>query len=607
MARMHDLDLILTLTGGLAAALVCGYITFRLGLSPIVGYLAAGFIVGPHTPGFVANRSLADQLAEIGVVLLMFGVGLQFHVEELLAVRRVAVPGALGRSVVSTLAGTLVGVAFGWGWKAGLDFGLALSVTSTVVAMRALSDQGELHTRTGHMAVGWLVVEDLFTVLVLVLLPAVFAPGQGGAGRVVLAILVGVAKLALMVGLTAVAGKRAIPWLLDRVAATRSRELFTLTILVLALGIAVGASLLFGVSMALGAFLAGMVVGRSEFSLRAATEALPMRDAFAVLFFVSAGMLFEPRHLIAYPALVAITCAVVLVIKPLAAIVLLLLFKSPNRVAAAIALLTAQIGEFSFILAYEGQALGIVDDRMTRTLVAAAIVSITVNPILCRLTDPLARALRRIGKRPASAEGPASSATALESDAESERFRAIVVGHGPVGRTLTRLLAENSLEPVLIELNLDTVRELNARGLRAIYGDATHRDTLEQAGVATAVGLILTAAGSPGAAETIRMARQVNPRIIIVARSKFIGEHRALRKAGADVVFSDEAEVALAMTESVLQRLGATAEQIDRERARVRAELFGDAASDESSPDGRAWPEPPEQLEPSRDPRLSDV
>ena len=286
----------------------------------------------------------------------MFGVGLQFHFKELLAVRRVAVPGALGQSLVATLLGTLVGVAFGWGWSAGIVFGMAISVASTVVLMRVLADNGDLHTPTGHIAVGWLVVEDLFTVFVLVLLPAVFGPGAAGAG--------GVAagrrarrwlKLAAMVALTFVVGGRLIPWLLDRVAATRSRELFTLTVLGVALGIAVGSAKLFGVSMALGAFLAGMVVGRSEFSLRAATEALPMRDAFAVLFFVSVGMLFDPRHLVESPGLVAATLAVILLGKPLAALAIVLLLRYPLRVAVSVAVVLAQIGEFSFILATAGK------------------------------------------------------------------------------------------------------------------------------------------------------------------------------------------------------------------------------------------------------------
>ena len=260
---MNDLDLILTLTGSLAAALVCGYVTLRLGLSPIVGYLLAGLVVGPYTPGFTANKHLADQLAEIGVILLMFGVGLQFHVQELLAVRRVAVPGALGRCLVATGLGALVGIAYGWGWSAGLVFGLALSIASTVVLMRVLADSGDLQTPAGHIAVGWLVVEDLLTVLVLVLLPAVFAPGIEPGG-IVLAVVVALVKVAGMVALTFFLGDRLIPWLLERAAATRSRELFTLTVLVVALGIAVGSVKLFGVSMALGAFLAGMVVGRTR-------------------------------------------------------------------------------------------------------------------------------------------------------------------------------------------------------------------------------------------------------------------------------------------------------------------------------------------------------
>src|SRR6516162_8812986 len=315
---MHHLDLLLTLTGGLAAALVCGYLTHRLGLSPIVGYLLGGIAVGPYTPGFVANRPLAEQLAEVGVILLMFGVGLQFHLKELLAVRRVALPGAIVQSTLATVLGAVVARAFGWSWTAGIVFGLALSVASTVVLVRVLTDAHDLHTPTGHIAVGWLVVEDLFTVIVLVLLPALF--GERGAGGLPLALLLTALKIGLLVAVTFVLGGRLIPWLLGRVAATGSRELFTLTVLVVALGIAVGSATLFGVSMALGAFLAGMVVGRSEFSLRAATEALPMRHAFAVLFFVSVGMLFDPSYLLTAPGVVLATLGIILLGKPLAAL-----------------------------------------------------------------------------------------------------------------------------------------------------------------------------------------------------------------------------------------------------------------------------------------------
>jgi CPA2 family monovalent cation:H+ antiporter-2 len=586
---MHEFDLLLTLTGGLAAALICGYATFRLGLSPIVGYLIAGFVVGPNTPGFVANKRLADELAEVGVILLMFGVGLQFHLKELLAVRRVALPGALAQSMVATLLGTLVGVAYGWGWSAGIVFGLAISVASTVVLMRVLADNGDLHTPAGHIAVGWLVVEDLFTVLVLVLLPAVFGTGEAGTAGLAVAFGLAVVKLAVMVALTFLVGERLIPRLLDGVAATRSRELFTLTVLVVALGIAVGSAKLFGVSMALGAFLAGMVVGRSEFSLRAATEALPMRDAFAVLFFVSVGILFNPRHLIESPGLVAAALAVVLLGKPLAALGIVLLLKYPLRVAISVAVALAQIGEFSFILATAGENLGILDDRATNTLIAAAIASIMLNPVLYRLIGPLEAALRRFVRTPVPAD-MVMRGNGSDEQAEPGRHKAVVVGYGPVGRTLARLLRENEFEPVIIELNANTVRELTSRGVRAMYGDATHRGTLEQAGLDKAVALVLSSSSMYGTSEVIRLARELNPKLVVFARSSHLSELPGLREAGADIVVSGEGEVALAMTEFLLRQLGATPEQVDRERARIRSEFFGGSEENEPLPQDRLRP-----------------
>jgi CPA2 family monovalent cation:H+ antiporter-2 len=354
---VHGLDLLLTLTGGLSAALAAGYLTQRLRPSPIVGYLAAGLIVGPFTPGFVADRAIAEQLAEVGVILLMFGVGLQFHVEELLAVWKVAVPGAVFQSLVATGLGALVARAAGWDQAAGIVFGIALSVASTVVLIRVLTDNRQLHTPTGHIAVGWLVVEDLFTVLVLVLMPAVFggAADASPAGAIALAIV----EVCALVIFTIVVGGRTIPWLLTQVARTQSRELFTLAVLVTALGIAVASAELFGVSMALGAFLAGLVVGRSEFSVRAASDALPMRDAFAVLFFVSVGMLFDPASLVTSPGMIAATLAVILIGKPVAAFALVALIGYPARVGLSVAIALAQIGEFSFIVATLGNQLGV--------------------------------------------------------------------------------------------------------------------------------------------------------------------------------------------------------------------------------------------------------
>ena len=432
---MHAYDLILTITGGLAAALCLGYFTQRLGLSPIVGYLLAGTLVGPHTPGFVADAAMAEQLAEIGVILLMFGVGLQFHVEELLAVRRVAIPGAIAQSAAATALGAVVAHAFGWSWSAGLIFGMALAVASTVVLIRVLADNNDLHTKAGHIAVGWLVVEDLFTVLALVLLPALYGDAAGQS-PLWMALGVTVLKVGALVAFTAIVGTRVIPKVLDYVAATRSRELFTLTVLVLALGIAVGSALVFSVSMALGAFLAGMVVGRSEYSLRAASDALPMRDAFAVLFFVSVGMLLDPRALIDAPGLVVGALAVVLLGKPAVALLFVWLLRYPFKAALTTAIALAQIGEFSFILGSVGRDLGVLGPDATNVLAATAIVSIVVNPLAYRMIDPITRwvqarpALRAFLDRSAPVDAHPNGLR--RPDAE---HRAVVVGYGPTGRT----------------------------------------------------------------------------------------------------------------------------------------------------------------------------
>jgi len=586
---MHGFELIATLASGLTAALILGYITQRLGLSPIVGYLLAGLLVGPHTPGFVADAHLAEQLAEIGVILLMFGVGLQFHIEELLAVRGVAIPGAIAQSAVATALGASVAHWYGWDWSAALVFGLALAVASTVVLIRVLADNRDLHTPTGHIAVGWLVVEDLFTVVVLVLLPALMGGGgsagaeSGASGSTLsslsVTLLLTALKVVGLVAFTFVVGNRAIPWLLDRVADTRSRELFTLTVLVLALGIAVGSSLVFGVSMALGAFLAGMVVGRSDYSLRAASEALPMRDAFAVLFFVSVGMLLDPQQLLETPGFIAATLAVVLIGKPLVAVIVVLLLRYSFKVALAVAVALAQIGEFSFILANLGKDLGLLTDAAINTIVAAAIVSIVINPLLYRTVAPVERwaserpwlwKLLTVAARQDA--GRASAARAVPTRADAAH-RAVIVGYGPTGRTLTRLLKDSGVEPTVIELNMDTVRSLKESGVSAIYGDATHRATLKGADIEHAANLILTA-DTPNTEQVIQLAKELNPDVHVLARTAYLRGQEALRGAGAETVFSGEGEVALALTEAVLQQLGATPEQVDRERARVRSELF---------------------------------
>jgi CPA2 family monovalent cation:H+ antiporter-2 len=579
---MHNIELILTITGGLSAALLFGYVTQRLGLSPIVGYLLAGIAVGPWTPGFVANHLLAEQLAEVGVILLMFGVGLQFHPNELLAVKNVAVPGAVGQSLAATALGAVVGHAFGWSWTASIVFGLALSVASTVVLIRILSDNRVLHTPTGHIAVGWLVVEDIFTVIVLVLLPALGGTVRSGSSMA-LAAGIALVKVTLLMLFVLWGGQRLIPGVLERVARTGSRELFTLGVLVIALGIAVGSAKLFDVSMALGAFVAGMAVNRSDFSLRAATDALPMRDAFAVLFFVSVGMLLDPGQLLASPALIVATLAVILLAKPVAAVVIVLALRYPFRVAISVAVALSQVGEFSFILATAGRALKILPEDANNAIVAAAILSITLNPLLFRAIAPFEawasrrprlwnllnrRAMQRIEAGSAKAVDPAHS--------HSVRHRTVIVGYGPVGRTLARLLQENEMDVTVVDMDVDKIRSLrDSSDVNAIYGDANQRETLERAGVETSGTLILSSSTIESAAEVIRAARELNPKVQILARTSYVREATALRSSGASKVFAGEGEVAFAMMEAILRDLGATSDQIDRERSRVRAELLG--------------------------------
>ena len=577
---MHGYDLIVTLTAGLTGALVLGYITQRLGLSPIVGYLLAGTLVGPNTPGLVVDAGIAEQLAEIGVILLMFGVGLQFHVDELLAVRGIAVPGALVQCAVSTLFGALLATTMGWSWSSGIVFGIALAVASTVVVVRVLSDYNALHTPAGHISVGWLVVEDVLTVLAIVLLPALFTPGQSGQS-IGIAIAVTALKVTALLAFAGVIGTRVIPRVLDWVAATQSRELFTLTVLVLALGIAVGSAAGFGVSMALGAFVAGMIVGRSDYSLRAASDALPMRDAFAVLFFVSVGMLLDPRSLLDSPWLFAGTLAIVLVISPLATFLFMWAVRQPLKASLTVAIALAQIGEFSFILSRLGLEMGLFTAEATNTIIATSMVSIVLNPVLYRTIDPL---LRWVARRPRLSQWldrlPSIDTGGSRAVSRNERrtHRSVLIGFGPTGKTVARLLKESGIEPTVIELNIDTVRAIRETGVDAIYGDATRPETLTEAGIETAASLILTSAGMANSTEVIRAAREANPGIRVLARTSYLRDLADMRRAGADTVFSGEGEVALAFVEALMSRLGATAEQIDRERARAHQELFGEKA-----------------------------
>ncbi|MES2705071.1 MAG: cation:proton antiporter [Verrucomicrobiota bacterium] len=587
---MHHPELILTLTGGLGAALALGLLTRAIGLSPIVGYLLAGILVGPNTPGFVANKALAGEMAEIGVILLMFGVGLHFHFKELLAVKRIAIPGAIVQSAAATGLAMLIMKLFGWTWAEGAVFGMAISVASTVVLTRVLVDNNHLHTRVGHIAIGWLVVEDLFTVFVLVLLPAVFGSGASGGGDLTVALGWTTLKICALVAFTFLVGGWIIPRLLSHIARTGSRELFTLAVLVIGLGIALGAKTLFGVSMELGAFLAGMVVARSDFSTRAATDALPMKDAFAVLFFVSVGMLFDFNAMLATPWLVVATVGIVVIGKPLAAVLITLALGYPVRTALSVGAVLAQIGEFSFIVGSMGRTYGVISEHAFNALVVTAIISITLTPIFYRTVGPLERWMvrqpwvARWFKR--SLESQMKTDGAPDTDAE---HHAVIIGYGPVGQTMVRLLRDNGIVPVVVEMNLDTVQRLKAEGITAFYGDAAHPETLKQAGIANARALILSSSGMEGK-DLIREVRELNPRIQILARTAYLREAHDLTAAGADSVFSGEGEVALSMTEFLLEKLSATPEQIDRESDRIRREFF--AASPSPSPSPKPVPAP---------------
>jgi CPA2 family monovalent cation:H+ antiporter-2 len=579
---MHDdLAILVNLSVCLGAALVLGYITQRLRLSPIVGYLLAGIAVGPATPGFVADQASAAQFGEIGVVLLMFGVGLHFHLSDLLAVRHVALPGAIGQVAVATLLGTIAMVASGFGWEAGGVVGMAISVASTVVLIRVLSDNNVLDTDQGHVAVGWLIVEDLFTVLVLVMLPAIAAVvrdgAAGGAIQVMVSLGVALLKVALFGAIVLWGGQRIVPRVLEHVARTRTRELFTLAILAVALGIAVGSALLFGVSMALGAFLAGMVVGQSEVSHQAAADALPMRDAFAVLFFVTVGMQFDLQAIIAAPALFATLLAIILIAKPATAIIMVWALGYSFRTAITVAVSLAQIGEFSFILADLAADLDLLAPETESLLVACAIVSITLNPLAFRGVAPLESWLRRkpwlwsLLSRRSETRALRLPAVAVTAESlEPPQERAIVVGYGPVGKTASSILKDFGIAPVVIETNVDTVSRLAAAGQPAIYGDATQRHILKTAGIASARYLLVTIPDVATRTVIVIVARELNPDVKVFVRARYLEERAWLEEIGADGACFEDAEAAIGLSALLLREIGADEERVRSEVRRIR-------------------------------------
>jgi CPA2 family monovalent cation:H+ antiporter-2 len=557
----HNLSLISTIAAALGLALILGFLAARARLPALVGYLLAGVLIGPFTPGFVADTHMASQLAEIGVMLLMFGVGLHFSLGDLLAVRKVAVPGALVQIGAATLMG--MGLALTWGWSiaASLVFGIALSVASTVVLLRALESLGTLETFNGRVAVGWLVVEDLAMVLVLVLLPPLAGTltGDAAAGGEPLLLTLGktLLQVGVFVALMLVVGRRLFPWVLWQVQRVGSRELFTLCVVAAAVSIAYGATQLFGVSFALGAFFAGMVLRESQFSHRAAQETLPLRDAFAVLFFVSVGMLFDPRILVDEPLRVLAVVGIIVLGKSLAAAVLVLLLRYPLHTALTVSASLAQIGEFSFILIGLGSTLKVIPPEAQSLVVAGSLISIGLNPLLFKGIEPLRGWLLRrseLARRLAQRDDPLAELP-TGTDPQVLARQVVIVGHGRVGRRLADALAQARIPFVVAEQNREIVEALRSRGVPAVYGDASRPETLIQAHVARARLLVIATPETLGVRQMVDAARLLNPGIEVVVRSHNEDEARRLEDEVAARVFLGEQELARAMTQHVLARM----------------------------------------------------
>jgi CPA2 family monovalent cation:H+ antiporter-2 len=578
---MHDTALIATIAAGIGFAFLLGLAATRLRMPPLVGYLIAGVLVGPHTPGFDADPELAQQLAEIGVILLMFGVGIHFSVEDLLAVRKIALPGAAVQIALATVLGAGVARLWGWSWGSGIVFGVCLSVASTVVLLRALEARGQLDTADGRIAIGWLIVEDLATVIVLVLLPAL-APSLGGAesaeagdgslGSILVSVGLTLAKVAALFGVMLVVGRRVIPWMLQVVARTGSRELFTLSVLAVALGIAVGSAALFGVSFALGAFIAGMVVNGSDLSHEAATESLPLQDAFSVLFFVAVGMLFDPSILVERPLEVLEVVLIVTLGKSLGAFFIVAWFRHSLRTALTISASLAQIGEFSFILVALALTLGLLPEEAQGLIVAASILSIGLNQAAFWAADRLPRWLdSRPGLRAALERHPGPIAEAPRgSDDSGLRDHVILVGYGRVGSAVGETLRRRGIPYVAIEQDREKAEDLRERGVPAMYGDAVRPGVLAKARVERAKLLVIAAPDPYQARAILELARAANPAIQTVARTHSEHERSYLERHGVEHALIGEHELAFGLAHNSLLRMGCDENQADEAIAAIR-------------------------------------
>lgn len=564
----HNISLITTLAAGFGIALLLGFLAERVRVPALVGYLLAGIIIGPHSPGFVADMHLAAQLSEIGVMLLMFGVGLHFSLNDLLAVKRIAVPGAVAQMGLATLLGMAVAWWWGWSWGSGLVFGLSLSCASTVVLLKALETRGVLESMNGRIAVGWLVVEDLATVLILVLLPPLAGvlggPANGAGASTPLWLALGQTLLQVLAFLVLmlIAGRRVLPWLLWQVSRTGSRELFTLSVIAAAIGIAYGAAHLFSVSFALGAFFAGMVMRESEFSHRAAEESLPLRDAFSVLFFVAVGMLFEPGILVKEPLHVLGVVAIIMFGKSLAALAIVLAFRYPLNTALTVSASLAQIGEFSFILAGLGLALGLMPAEGMSLVLAGALISIALNPLLFAAIEPLRRWIlaRSATARSLELRDDPYAELPMSTARRYLEGQVVLVGYGRVGRRIARALEARGIPYVVAEQNRELVETLRKQGVAAVSGNASEPSVLIQAHIAQAAMLVVATPDPLNVRQMADVARTLNPEIEIVLRTHSEDESVMLRKEGVGTVFFGEEELAKGMTTHVLERFPPRAE-----------------------------------------------
>ena len=548
----HDTDLIDLIAIGLALAFVLGALANKLRLSPLVGYLVAGVCVGPFSPGFVADQELATQLAEIGVMLLMFGVGLHFSVKDLMEVKAIAIPGAIAQIAVATVLGWALAWAMDWPTLQGIVFGFSLATASTVVLLRAMEERRLLETTRGKIAVGWLIVEDLACVLALVMMPVladVFGERVGGGTHTfgTIAVSVGwtLVKLGAFVAVMLLVGRRAIPWILERIAGTGSRELFTLSVLAIALGVAFGSAKLFGVSFALGAFFAGMLLNESELSHKAANDSLPLRDAFAVLFFVSVGMLFDPTILIEHPWQVLATTAIVLFGKSLAAFAIVRAFGHSNTTALTISASLAQIGEFAFIIAGLGVSLKLLSPTGQDLVLAGALISIMLNPLIFALLDRWEAARHKRQQPVVVADLPPGPSLDVTD-------HAIVIGYGRVGSALAQVLHERGVPVIVIDDNEQHVERAHAAGIPAIRGSAAADRVLAEAHPEKARIAILAIPQPLEAGETLAKLRAINPSLTLLARAHSDAEVKHLLEHGADGAVMAERELAYSLAEMVM-------------------------------------------------------